>query len=293
MIPFHDRFEWQEAYGRYILNIRTGGYCAFDKSPTNGTHAHDFFEVCLITAGSGQYRHGNATFSLEPGDVILAQPGESHEISSLITRDLQLVFFAFELYGAPNSSASTGPEEIIRRLIETRQVHARHHRRLLGYLQVFAREAFSDWILKRSMGAFFTELISVFSTRRSQTRTDVEKSWVSQAIDYIDYHIREPITVSELSLAIGLSERSLRRYFADVLQKTVVAVIRERKLEHASTLLLMNFDVCVTARLMALEPSHFSRAFKQHFGVNPSEFQTTYRSHIKSLKTTHHHIPKV
>ena len=61
MTPFRDPLEWQEAYGRVLLTTQTGSYCTFDQQPTNGLHLHDYYEVCLITAGTGTYTYAGGS----------------------------------------------------------------------------------------------------------------------------------------------------------------------------------------------------------------------------------------
>ncbi|MEZ5277432.1 MAG: AraC family transcriptional regulator [Opitutaceae bacterium] len=277
MIPFLDPVEWQENYGRFLLNARTGGYCSFDQNPTNGLHSHDFHEVCLITAGRGNYRCEGVDYPLQPGDVILALPNAKHEISSMQTRDLQLVFFAFVIHSGHTGSFSGERERLISSIRNSTRVHAGGHRRLLGYLQIFSRDLEMNWVVTRALGSFLTELLSSFSPSRPENEGTLEKASVARAVDYIDVNIRNPIQVAEIAGAIGISERSLRRYFSRLLEKTVIEVIRERKLNRASALLLMNFDIGSVGKIIHMEPSHFSRTFKKQFGVSPREFQKAHR----------------
>jgi AraC-like DNA-binding protein len=149
-----------------------------------------------------------------------------------------------------------------------------------------------NWILKHALGSFLTELLSTFSPSRVANETTLEEACVSRAIDYIDLNIRKPIRVREVADAVGLSDRSLRRYFSKILGKTVVEVIRERKLNRSSTLLLMNFDVGSVSKVIAMEPSHFSRAFKDHYGVSPKNYQKAYGRQRPAAKNTIHCLPQ-
>ncbi len=292
MIPFRDPFEWQESYGRYLLNIRTGGYCTFDYQATNGLHSHDFYEVCLITEGKGQYSYDGSDHDLAAGDVILALPNTPHEIYSWKTRDLQLVFFAFDIHAGPMETISGEKEILISNIIHSAQIHSHNHRRLLGYLQILGRDLESNWTLERTLASFFAELLNTLAPHSSGERGSDEKNYVARAIDYIDMNIRKPVSVQDIARAVGLSERSLRRYFSHILKKTIVEVIRERKLNRAATLLLMNFDVSSVSRSMALEPSHFSRIFKTQFGVSPRNYQKAYQGKSTQSKRTVHQLPR-
>jgi AraC-like DNA-binding protein len=76
-----------------------------------------------------------------------------------------------------------------------------------------------------------------------------------------------------------------------VLRKSVVEVIRERKLNRASALLLMSFEVGSVSRMLSMEPSHFSRAFKRQFGSSPRAYQEAYRVRSPSSRSTVHRLP--
>lgn len=291
MNPFRDPFEWQEVFGNYLLTVRTGSYCTFDQQPTNGLHYHDYFEVCLITAGTGTYTYAGSAHPLATGDAILARPEDLHEISSRQTCDLELVFFSFDIQGGPFDSAGGERDMLIKKIRHNKSVHARGQRRLLGYLQVLGHDVPSSWILTRTLGTFFTELLGAFAPTQASEPESPHKTFVIRALDLIDQRIREPLTVPEIARAVGLSERSLRRYFKQVLNRSVVEVIRERKLNRASALLLMSFDVGSVSRMLSLEPSHFSRAFKSQFGSSPRAYQEAYQSRITTSRSTVHRLP--
>jgi AraC-like DNA-binding protein/quercetin dioxygenase-like cupin family protein len=292
MITFRDPFEWQETFGRYLLSVQTGSYCSFDQQVTNGLHLHDYFEICLITSGTGTYSYDGARYPLTAGDVILARPGDLHEISSHQTRDLELVFFSFDIQGGPFTATEGEREILVHQIHSSKAVHVGGQRRLLGYLQILGRDLAPNWILTRTLGTFFTELLSTLAPTGVAEPASPQKTLVSRAIDIIDQHIREPLTVPEVAQYAGLSERSLRRYFKQVLRKSVVEVIRERKLNRASALLLMSFDVGSVSRMLSMEPSHFSRVFKRQFGSSPRAYQEAYRVRSPSSRSTFHRLPQ-
>lgn len=82
---------------------------------------------------------------------------------------------------------------------------------------------------------------------------------------------RHRLAATDVSRALGVSVRSLYRAFEDS-GDSVSSFIRTRRLAHARDDLAAGMTVSQVARRWHYtDPSHFSRSFKRHFGVNPSD----------------------
>jgi mannose-6-phosphate isomerase-like protein (cupin superfamily) len=64
-------------------------------APSRGPHRHDgCTEVILILAGAGQFTADSGNWPVQPGDVIVVSPGESHRTRNTGQDDLvSLCFF--------------------------------------------------------------------------------------------------------------------------------------------------------------------------------------------------------
>lgn len=61
---------------------------------------------------------------------------------------------------------------------------------------------------------------------------------VNRAVQYIELHLTEPLTVREVAMAVELSHNHLTRLFQAALQTTVVSYIRQRRVQRAHHLLV-------------------------------------------------------
>ncbi len=95
---------------------------------------------------------------------------------------------------------------------------------------------------------------------------------VSRALDHIQNNPAEPIRVSDLAEAAGVSVRTLQREFKLHLEGTPREIIVAMKLRHARELLLTGkWRVSEVADMTGFEsPYNFSRRFKDYFAVTPS-----------------------
>jgi len=84
-----------------------------------------------------------------------------------------------------------------------------------------------------------------------------------------------PVSLSDLAYMAGRSLSSFKRDFRLVYKMSPAQWIRERRLQYASHLLRTTdmdvTDVCYESGFESV--AHFSRSFKEFFGINPSELK--------------------
>ncbi|MEP5566429.1 MAG: AraC family transcriptional regulator [Halioglobus sp.] len=105
---------------------------------------------------------------------------------------------------------------------------------------------------------------------RSESKT-LPFQELSAPIDYIRQHFASDISVADLAKASNLSVSALERRFRKHLDKTPHQYLNEIRLDHGRSLLI-NTDKAIGT--IALETgfadhSHFTRAYKKHFGFAP------------------------
>ncbi len=99
---------------------------------------------------------------------------------------------------------------------------------------------------------------------RQPVRADVHR--------VVEDNYTSPITLEELAYLSGRSLSSFKRDFHSIYNTTPAKWIREKRL-HKAMLMLQSSQLSVADVAYSLgfeNPTHFSRIFKQHFGVSPS-----------------------
>lgn len=107
------------------------------------------------------------------------------------------------------------------------------------------------------------------------TCTASEMSSLRKARDIIHDRISDPPSISELSREVLLNEHKLKNGFRELHGKTISAYIRELRMRSAREL-LENRDMSISqiAREVGYANfSHFARAFRRTYGVNPSDLR--------------------
>jgi AraC-like DNA-binding protein len=98
---------------------------------------------------------------------------------------------------------------------------------------------------------------------------------VAAALRYLDEHIGERVTVQDLAIAAGLSVRAITaRFKAELMAPPLEYVRRVRLAGAARALSEENVSLAEIAnRYGFYDHAHFSRLFRQFYGVTPSEYR--------------------
>jgi len=98
---------------------------------------------------------------------------------------------------------------------------------------------------------------------------------VSQVKAYIRKHIDEPLNREVLAAVVGFSVPHFHRIFTACAGESISAYVRRMRLERAGRKLRMGAVDITEVALAAGYDTHaaFSKAFKQQYGLSPSEFR--------------------
>jgi AraC family transcriptional regulator len=102
--------------------------------------------------------------------------------------------------------------------------------------------------------------------------------------DYIEYHIGQPLSITELAGAAGFSKYHFSRIFQGMLQEPLAHYVNRIRMEKALFLLAHRVDKNMTDiayELGFLDSAAFSRAFKNYYGISPREYRKEYSKNCK------------
>lgn len=99
--------------------------------------------------------------------------------------------------------------------------------------------------------------------------------YIEEVMRYIRAHIGEPLDREQLADVAGFSVPHFHRIFTAHVGESAISYVRRIRLERAARKLRMGAVDITEVALAAGYDSHaaFSKAFKQQFGLSPSEFR--------------------
>ncbi len=243
----------------------------FRRQQRNYLHRHTHFEPCVVVGGHGEFLHDGQRYRLAKGDLFIADPGVDHEITSLRTRDLDLVFTAFAITEVPQPTAE---ERTCRNFLKAHRVHLPGQEHLAAYL-LWLLDAQAKVLADEALRLFVVQVMTTLTVAAAGGARPVPA--LTRALQAIDARLSGPVWVADIAQAAGMSERSLRRLFQEELGRSVAAEIQERKVRRAAALLRVpEFSVKEAAHRVGIEDAaQFTRVFKKVLGVTPRQYRLT------------------
>ncbi len=113
------------------------------------------------------------------------------------------------------------------------------------------------------------------TTRNMDVIDSIDQRLLKKAVDVVEYNIADPtFGVEEMARELGMSRTNMHRRIKALTGFPPSELIRSIRLKRAAALLLSKADsVSQISMLVGFEDhSYFSKSFKKHFGVAPSEY---------------------
>ena len=123
------------------------------------------------------------------------------------------------------------------------------------------------------------QMVQDYATRMKRlSRDQIFSRPVLQAMDYIDQHLQEPMSVKGIAETVGLSPSYLSTIFKKETGQAVSEYVRTSRIESAKLLLQYTEYSCleIAEYLCFSSDSHFSRLFKEQTGQTPRQFRKQY-----------------
>lgn len=231
-------------------------------------HTHNEFELYINISGDVSFLVENSLYPISKGDVIIARPGERHHCVYRSDKPHKLFWILFDSEKNKylldflkdefrENYISTCDEfrcEIIQLCSDLHSNELSKEEQLYSFLRIFA-------ILKESK-------------KKSKHIKNILPYDLSLIIDYIDKHIKEQLTVSQIADNLYISQSTLERHFKQILNITPLEYIRKKKLILAAQLLQNGESVLQTGIKVGYnDNSYFIQLFKRYYGCTPYEYK--------------------
>jgi AraC-like DNA-binding protein len=111
--------------------------------------------------------------------------------------------------------------------------------------------------------------------RRTCDYCSADQRAIQAAGNLLTSCFENPPTICELSRLVGLNEYKLKNGFREMFGKTIYEHVRELRMSNAKDLLEDdNLSISQVAyKVGYINTSHFARAFRKKYGLNPSDFR--------------------
>lgn len=246
-------------------------------------HCHDCLELDLVEQGSGKYIIGGRLYPICKGDIFVINNLERH----LAIHDDGEFTMTVVVFDSDYVWKKYGQDYLKPFYQRGQNFSNRIHRENEGYAAM--RKAFSNMlqetVSRRAGWEMVTEananLLLALIYRHYQEKRELQDypsqsfDRISRALEYIDTHFVESITLDQLARETSLSRTHLCKCFKDITGQTLFTYIEQVRVQHACYLLSTSGkSLTETAMESGFENiSYFNRVFKKVCGCTPGQYR--------------------
>ena len=258
-----------------IGNIYTFFYQEKEQGFLFPGEAHPMLELTYVDQGSLHSVADGQDLLLEHGDMVIYGPNQWHMQYADIGVAPRYVTISFELESGDLNCLINKRFPTPQRAVTLLQQMLREQERTDPYA--------SDMIISLLSQLLLTLLREAGTPSAGKIRTanaiHSENEIIRRAQQYISSHIREKLSVPLVARQVDVSPSYLTALFHKNLQISPGEYIRRIKLQESKQMIRednMNFTE-IAAALQYSTVHHFSRQFKEKFGITPTEYAKSVR----------------
>ena len=229
-------------------------------------HMHTFFEILFFCKGSVNYTVESESKKLEPGDIVLIQPGKYH--FAVVSKNQRYERFVLKF-----------PESLVPQYLNNKLSTLKNFFSKMSALndcferiETIYNNATLDDEDRKTLMIAETHKILIYLTHEGLENRRENDEITRKIIDYIEKNITTDIALSSLANAIGYSKSYLSSVFKKKMKCSLMQYIKSKKCFYAYKLIQYGEKpLDVAYKLGYNEYSTFFRTFKAQFGFSPSE----------------------
>lgn len=127
----------------------------------------------------------------------------------------------------------------------------------------------------KDLAGFEAEMIEGFTERVKSSRSNRFSATVNQAMQYIDVHLSEPLSLKDIACAVFHNPNYLSGLFKQETGETIHGYILRKRIEEAEFFVRHSSDPIadIAAFYQFCSQSHFVQCFRKATGITPGEYR--------------------
>ncbi|MEG0368403.1 MAG: AraC family transcriptional regulator [Hungatella sp.] len=246
-------------------------------------HSHDYPEIAFVLSGKGRYRIEDCLYDVAEGDFIIVNPGMKHQALLLENNDTPTTeffvgFSDIQLKSLPpNYLPLPGGERILHTTGDLRQ----------RLFRICSSMEMENTVCRQGryfmLKTYLMQMILLIIREQCEPMTNLsgcafesvnKKYVVEQIVNYFEDHYSEKISLDQIAENMYLSPFYISKIFKSETGDTPIRHLINIRLEKAREILeAENGEMIqeVAIRVGYDDAYHFSKLFKKHFGISPSQ----------------------
>jgi AraC family transcriptional regulator len=243
-------------------------------------HFHAHTNICFALNGTFRETIGKAPRVCGPLDLIIRPAGEPHS-NEYGREDVRCLIIEVK----PQRLA------MIRQVSEVldRVVHIRGGSMPAVAMRIYQEFQIMDSASPLSIEALTLEMLALTARLGLKGQLSSAPRWLHHAREILHEQFSQQLSLSGVAEIVGVHPAHLAKMFRKHFQCTVGEYIRRLRLERAASELTDSAKPLAEIALTAgfYDQSHFTREFKRHNGMTPTDFRRVFRTGKSGTKRPH------
>ncbi len=256
--------------------------------PDYPRHKHEFSELVIVKSGTGENIVNGVTYPLAAGDVFVITPYQAHAYRHMHNCYCYNIYFDASQLNLKrwDTGILSGYHAlfIFQPTYQSRKFNSRLRLtqkqliRTLGVVELIDQELQDTEPGYRLMAfARFMELVCLLSRYYSKTTNEDSQKVlrVSQAMDYMEKHFAENLTIEELAARAHMSRRNFHRIFSSAVGEAPSSYLIGLRVMQAEKM-LQSTDKNITEIAFDCgfsDSNYFARQFRKIMNESPTAFR--------------------
>lgn len=251
-------------------------------------HCHEHHQVIFFLSGEGSYVVEGKTYRLHPGDLLLTSDREIHRDGEKTgARHDRYIAYIDSAFFEEAKRLDHHGEDLSRcfEVLSTQQYHLlrledQEKKRVATIFSALADTkspaAYGNDMLKK---CYMVELLihlnrACFSGQGLEGEEALYNQKIQEIVQFINVNLDQELSLDRISQRFDLSKYHLTREFKRYLGLSLHQYILKKRLLKARSSLRQGQTVAQSFALSGFSDySHFSRAFRESFGLSPREYR--------------------
>ena len=237
-------------------------------------HWHEYYELEIITSGTGYAEINGNKYKIREGSVILITPSDIHRYTD-ISGKLTLMTLAFVPKTLEYNSFA---DSVLMNNSIVAHANSEISKDIVFYLKKIQNESTSGKHLNKKYISYLLNCLMIELNRMKNSRISAAESSdrsARKALAYIRDHFKEQITLNDVAEEINLSPVYTSKKLNQILGCGFNQLITELRLDYAERLLMYTDENITDISYYCgfNSTSYFSRAFRKKHNISPGRFR--------------------
>lgn len=246
-------------------------------------HCHDFLEMAFVLSGEGRYCIEDEIYSIKEGDLLIFNPGVRHQALScpeveLTATEFFVGFSDIQLSGYPaNYMPVPKGEYMVHTTGELRQKLFKICSSMEAEKSVCKQGRYfmlKSYLIQILLLVIREQCEPMEKAKGCAFESANKKYVVEQIVNYFEDHYSEKISLDQIAENMYLSPFYISKIFKSETGDTPIRHLINIRLEKAKEMLENGYRGSiqeVAATVGYDDAYHFSKLFKKHYGITPTQ----------------------